>query len=88
MAWSRVYSQEGTIPYRLWTEILRKAMEQGAWQRQEVTSRPLVFQPLTALLPEIQPLLPHIPYPTSLPPEQEQLRLWPSYRVLNRPPRI
>src|SRR5579859_6728821 len=27
VAWSRVYTQEGSIPYRLWTDILHKAME-------------------------------------------------------------
>jgi len=77
VAWSRVYAQEGSIPYRLWTEVLRKAMEQGAWQRQEVSKRSLVFQPLSALLPDVlQPLLVQNTYATSLPPEQEQLRLW------------
>src|SRR5450755_1797439 len=77
VAWSRVYAQEGSIPYRLWTEVLRKAMEQGAWQRQEVSKRSLVFQPLSALLPDVlQPLLVQTTYSSSLPPEQEQLRLW------------
>src|ERR1051326_7301776 len=27
--WSRVYSQESGVPYRLWTEMLRKAISQG-----------------------------------------------------------
>ncbi len=77
VAWSRVYSQEGSIPYRLWTEVLRKAMEQGAWQRQEVSKRSLVFQPLSTLLPDVlQPLLMPIAFASVLPPEQEQLRLW------------
>ncbi len=77
VAWSRVYAQEGSIPYRLWTEVLRKAMEQGAWQRQEVSKRSLVFQPLSTLLPDVlQPLLVQSTYSSSLPPEQEQLRLW------------
>lgn len=82
VAWSRVYAQEGTIPYRLWTEILRKAMEQGIWQRQEVKRRPLVFQSLGTLLPEIHDLLPPVNFPTSLSPEQEQLRLWEAAREL------
>ncbi|GCE14448.1 DUF6788 family protein [Tengunoibacter tsumagoiensis] len=82
VAWSRVFAQEGSIPYRLWTEVLRKAMEQGAWQRKEVATRSLTFQPLSALLPEMQEyLLPTI-YATSLPPEQEQLRLWEAAREL------
>ncbi|GCE23470.1 DUF6788 family protein [Dictyobacter kobayashii] len=76
VAWSRVYAQEGTIPYRLWTEVLRKAMDQGVWQRQEVKRRPLVFQPLGTLLPEINELLSTVNFPSSLSPEQEQLRLW------------
>ncbi len=77
VAWSRVYAQEGSIPYRLWTEVLRKAMEQGAWQRQEVSKRSLVFHPLNALLPDVlQPLLMPVAFSSSLPPEQEQLRLW------------
>ncbi len=77
VAWSRVYAQEGSIPYRLWTEVLRKAMEQGAWQRQEVSKRSLVFQPLSTLLPDVlQPLLVPIAFSSALPPEQEQLRLW------------
>ena len=82
VAWSRVYAQEGTIPYRLWTEILRKAMEQGIWQRQEVKRRPLVFQSLGTLLPEIHDLLPPVSFPTSLSPDQEQLRLWEAAREL------
>jgi DNA-binding SARP family transcriptional activator len=28
VAWSRVYAQEGSIPYRLWIDILRKALAQ------------------------------------------------------------
>jgi DNA-binding SARP family transcriptional activator len=76
VAWSRVYAQEGTIPYRLWTEVLRKAMEQGVWRRQDVSRRPFVFQPLMTLLPELNDLLPQVTLDAALPPEQEQLRLW------------
>ncbi|EFH81953.1 DUF6788 family protein [Ktedonobacter racemifer] len=82
VAWSRVYAQEGSIPYRLWTEVLRKATTQGAWQRQELTRRPLVFQPLTALLPELTEFLPPVALTPPLPPEQEQLRLWEATREL------
>jgi DNA-binding SARP family transcriptional activator len=83
VAWCRAYVQESNVPYRLWTETLRKAMTQGLWQRQEVTSHPLTYQPLRSLLPELQDLLPS----SSLqnmppPPEQEQLRLWESTRAL------
>ncbi|HCI78748.1 MAG TPA: hypothetical protein DHW02_03575, partial [Ktedonobacter sp.] len=76
VAWGRVYSQEGVIPYRLWIEILGKAMEYGVWQRQDVSKRPLTFQPLTLLLPEMQALVPQVTLPSTLPPEQEQLRIW------------
>ena len=76
VAWSRVYAQEGTIPYRLWTEVLRKAMEQGVWRRQEVSRRSFLFQPLMTLLPELSDLLRNVTFDAALPPEQEQLRLW------------
>ncbi len=76
VAWSRVYPQEVSIPYRLWAEVLRKAMNQVTWQRQEVSKRPLIYQPLTALLPELDSLLTQVAMPSSQSPEQEQLRLW------------
>src|SRR5579884_1647592 len=82
IAWSRVYPQEASIPYRLWTEVLRKAMEQGSWQRQELSKRPLIYQPLTALLPELDTLLPQVVLPASQSPELEQLRLWEATREL------
>ena len=74
VAWSRVYAQEGGIPYRLWTEILRKAMAQGAWQRQELSNRALVFQPLNTLMPDLH--IPGVSFSAPVSPEQEQLRLW------------
>ncbi|MFL5663552.1 MAG: ATP-binding protein, partial [Ktedonobacteraceae bacterium] len=76
VAWSRVYPQEVSIPYRLWTEVMRKAMDQVTWQRQEVSKRPLIYQPLTALLPELDSLLTQVALPSSQSLEQEQLRLW------------
>ncbi len=76
IAWSRVYPQEASIPYRLWAEVLRKAMEQGSWQRQELSKRPLIYQPLTTLLPELDTLLSQVVLPASQSPELEQLRLW------------
>ncbi len=82
VAWSRVYTQESNIPYRLWTEVLRKAMSQGTWSRQEISKRPLVYQPLCVLLPELQDLMPQVAFSTPLPPEQEQLRLWEAAREL------
>ena len=73
--WSRVYSQESGVPYRLWTEVLRKAIGQGIWEEEEVGSHPAIYQPLTALLPELEALLPprNLPGPAL---EQEQSRLW------------
>ncbi len=82
VAWSRVYAQEGGIPYRLWIEVLRKAMTNGMVQRQEMSKRPLIYQPLNALLPELQSLLPEVEFPTQMPAEQEQLRLWEAAREL------
>lgn len=82
IAWSRVYPQEASIPYRLWTEVLRKAMEQGSWQRQELRKRPLIYQPLTTLLPELDTLLSQVALPASQSPELEQLRLWEATREL------
>ena len=32
VAWSRLYAQEGSIPYRVWIEVLRKAIEQSRRQ--------------------------------------------------------
>lgn len=82
VAWCRAYVQESNVPYRMWTEVLRKAMSQGLWQRQELTRRPLVYQPLGMLLPELQDILPEVLYAPPLPPEQEKLRLWESTRAL------
>jgi DNA-binding SARP family transcriptional activator/Tfp pilus assembly protein PilF len=82
IAWSRVYPQEASIPYRMWTEVMRKVMEQGSWQRQELSKRPLIYQPLTALLPELDTLLSQVALPVSQSPEQEQLRLWEATREL------
>jgi DNA-binding SARP family transcriptional activator/Tfp pilus assembly protein PilF len=74
VAWSRAYAQEGGIPYHLWIDVLRKAMDQGTWQRQELSNRPLVFQPLNALLPELH--IPQVSFAAMPSPEQEQFRLW------------
>jgi DNA-binding SARP family transcriptional activator len=76
VAWSRVYAQESSVPYRQWTEALRNAMAHGLWQRQEISKQRVVYQPLSTLLPELQDLFPEVIYPTPQSPEQEQLRLW------------
>ncbi len=82
VAWSRVYAQESGIPYRLWVEVLRKALTNGMVQRQEIAKRPLVYQPLNALLPELHALLPQVEFPAQMLAEQEQLRLWEAAREL------
>src|SRR5712692_11976553 len=82
VAWTRAYAQESSIPYRMWVESLRKAMTQGLWQRQEIARRPLIYQSLGTLLPELQDLLPQDALPPAAPPEQEQLRLWEATRAL------
>jgi DNA-binding SARP family transcriptional activator/predicted ATPase len=74
VAWSRAYAQEGGVPYHLWVDVLRKAMDQGTWQRQELNNRPLVFQPLNTLLPELR--IPQVSFAAMPSPEQEQFRLW------------
>ncbi len=63
VVWSRTYAQESGIPYRLWTEALRKIINlaQGAWpQPVGAGLAPALrfpqessLQPLTALLPEL-----------------------------------
>lgn len=76
VAWSKVYAQESSVPYRQWTEVLRSAMSHGLWQRQEISKHALTYKPLSTLLPELHDLFPEVVYPTPLSPEQEQLRLW------------
>ncbi len=81
VTWTRAYIQETSIPYRMWTETLRKAMTRGLWQRQEIARRPLIYQALRTLLPELENLLPPSD-PSAVSPEQEQLRLWEAMRAL------
>jgi predicted ATPase/DNA-binding SARP family transcriptional activator len=81
VAWTRAYAQESSIPYRLWTDGLRKAMNQGLWQRQEIVRHPLRYEALRPLLPELDNLLPKMEAAPSSP-EQEQLRLWEATRAL------
>ena len=81
VTWTRAYIQETSIPYRMWTETLRKAMTRGLWQRQEIARHPHIYQALRALLPELEDLLPP-PDPSVVSPEQEQLRLWEAARAL------
>ncbi len=81
IAWGRVYPQETSIPYRLWIEVMRKAMERGTW-RSELRKRPALYQPLTALIPELAVSLSQVTLPPPSSPAQEQLRLWEAIREL------
>jgi DNA-binding SARP family transcriptional activator len=74
VAWGRAYAQESSIPYRLWTEVLRQALSCGAWLREAIMRRAPTFAPLVSILPELRGLLPESV--SQLVPEQEQLRLW------------
>ncbi|GCE14472.1 ATP-binding protein [Tengunoibacter tsumagoiensis] len=76
---SRLYMQESGVPYRLWTEVLRKSLESDSGLFS--ISDPALLQPLVALLPELREYTSqHLfaqPLPTYiLTPDQEQLRLW------------
>ena len=82
VAWSRAYAQESNIPYRIWVEVLRKAMSQGLWRREEIAGHPLIYQALEVLLPELHDLLPQTEPSSPTPPEREQLRLWEATRAL------
>lgn len=83
--WSRTYTQERGIPYRLWTAALRSVLTHTpdlVHQAAEFAP-PGIYQPLRALVPEIQETLltdgsPQenaTPFPDGLLPEQEELRL-------------
>ena len=79
--WSRIYAQESGIPYRLWTEIVRKTISLGLWQEEEIRRYPSIYQPLITLLPELDALLPsqsNTPFVA----EQEQSRLWDAFYQL------
>ncbi len=55
--WSYVYAQESGIPYRLWTESLRRMIIHGLWHEQDVAQRPHMFEQLEPLLPEMRELM-------------------------------
>src|SRR5579875_1854504 len=83
--WSHAYSQEQSIPYRLWTAALRSVLTytpELARQATEFASA-AIYQPLRALVPEMQEALisagnvvgTEATAYDSLSPEQEELRL-------------
>jgi tetratricopeptide (TPR) repeat protein len=80
IAWGRAYAQEAGIPYRLWTEALRKVMLYDPGLRQELARRPFLYQPLLALMPDLEDLL--LPGQAAPTPEQEPIRLWEAIRAL------
>ena len=59
VVWSYVYAQESGIPYRLWTEALRRIIIQGLWQERDLAQHPHISEPLEALLPEMRDLFVH-----------------------------
>lgn len=91
VAWSRSYEQERDIPYRLWTEVLRKAML-AAHDSLDIPHAQLhhtafdtifgsdTIQHLSTLLPELQQAIPAGVAPRSLLSAQEQLHLWEATR--------
>lgn len=66
VVWGRAYKQESGIPYRLWTEVLRKVMNLGtlpplsaSTHSSSLSRIPLqeMLQPLVDLLPELEETL-------------------------------
>jgi len=86
VAWSRSYEQEGTIPYRPWTELLRTLLQgtktfeeliNTAGSSQPVQAAPFKLERLSPLLPELVTSAPAVARTaTTLPHEQERLHLW------------
>lgn len=79
VVWSRIFTQESSIPYRLWTETLRKILNTGTGLTSILD--PYLLLPLVPLMPALrdsipQSVLDQAPPPHALTPEQEQLRLW------------
>ena len=76
VAWGRAHAQERAVPYRLWIEVLRNIWRQVNEAQSAVSRNPLLYQPLTVLLPEITDLLPQGVGPSIGLPEQMQFLLW------------
>src|SRR5262249_22288477 len=69
--WGHAYAQETAVPYGVWTEILRKAVELGISYWQDIQKDSTYLPILSALLPELRNVLPQ--GSLSLSPKQEQL---------------
>jgi DNA-binding SARP family transcriptional activator len=87
VAWSRSYEQEGTIPYRPWTEILRTLLQGNNVLTSllamtsdpdgtEPLLSPLKLERLSVLLPDLADYIPPTRIAPALPHEQERLHLW------------
>lgn len=77
VVWGRAYAQEGTMPYHLWIELLRKALSgAGKLPRKMLAHQGSVLHPLLPLLPELNEVLP-LPPATApiMPVDYEQHRL-------------
>lgn len=57
VVWGYVYAQESGIPYRIWTDALRRMITLHLWQEQDLAERTHIFEPLEALLPEMRELV-------------------------------
>ena len=80
VAWSRTYEQEGTIPYRPWTELLRAFFPSPGTLSLVDPNSHSKLERLSVLLPELL-VTAHNPSPQTRsssppPPEQERLHLW------------
>lgn len=78
VVWSRLYTQESSVPYRVWIEALRKTLPLGSRALPDL--EPATLQAMAALLPELREALPpslleRAGTPHGQTPEQEQLRL-------------
>ncbi len=79
IVWSRLFTQESSIPYRLWTDALRKILNLGTGLLPVLD--PYLLQPLLSFLPALREFMPQTildqaPSLLAFTPEQEQLRLW------------
>lgn len=57
VVWSRTYSQESNVPYRLWSQVLRNIVQRDLWPHSAEEAETYLYQSLIALLPEIADLL-------------------------------
>lgn len=76
--WTVVWSsaQQHSTFHALWSQILRRLIDQGVWNRQMKQENPSMYTPLNQLLPQPQDKEPAVP------PEQDRLRLWESFHTL------